>query len=179
MPTGRSYAHRRRRRWPTVLLCLVVLAVAGTAVWWFIFRTATAPASSVVVCPSQTPTAAASAPAPAAISVRVLNSTPVNGLAKGVAAQLRQRGFHVIAVANAPDRTPVPVPAQLRFGRAGAAAAQVVARQLPTAALVRDGRTDATVDLVLGTGFTALRPAAQVSAATPAASPSATCAPAR
>jgi hypothetical protein len=68
----------------------------------------------------------------------------------------------------------------VRHGSKGAAAARLVASQVPRATLQRDKRRSATVDLVLGRGFRTLAPLARATATprptacTPATSPAAT-----
>lgn len=98
---------------------------------------------------------------PGQVAVLVRNGTDTGGLAGRVAARLRLFGF---AEAAPPDNDPVyPTDTlhcigQIRFGEAGRAAARTVSLVAPCAQLVRDGRAEGTVDLVLGTGFTALEP---------------------
>jgi LytR cell envelope-related transcriptional attenuator len=93
--------------------------------------------------------------------VQVLNANGVRGEATVVDGMLAQLGF-------APTTTPANDPqypafdlhcyGEIRFGAAGQAAARTLSLAVPCAELVRDVRPDATVDLALGTKFTALRP---------------------
>ncbi|MGN6244995.1 MAG: LytR C-terminal domain-containing protein [Motilibacteraceae bacterium] len=168
---------RRGRRVLAVLLVLVLLAAVAAAAWWYLLRdgsTSTTPAAAPT--PTCTPTATATAsptpsflpgtPLPAGkVDVRVLNGTPRSGLAKTVGDQLAARGFHVVAIGNDTAKRAVTAPAEVRYGKGGASAALTVAAQVPGAVPVLDRRTGATVDLVLGSGYAALRAPAQASAA--------------
>lgn len=167
MLTPTSHRRRRRRRVPWLLVGLLVVLAVAAAVYVLVFRHA-GPATLTQRCRTPAPSHSATAPSPAAISVRVLNSTKRDNLAHQVAGVLGQRGFVVTQVGNAADPSPLPGAAELRYGSAGAAAAKVLAVQLPTVALVPDARADASVDLVLGTAFDRLRTPAEVAAvATP------------
>ena len=103
-------------------------------------------------------------PAPlSATKVRVFNANGEHGQASQVAAQLKDYGF-----ASAPDvqvgNDPVYVDqnmqcqGQIRFGANGTAAASAVWLVAPCAELIRDGRTDDTVDFALGTYFSTISP---------------------
>jgi hypothetical protein len=78
-----------------------------------------------------------------------------------VAAQLGDLGFGEAAPpANDPfypDEN-LECTAQLRFGSAGEAAASTLALVLPCAEMVRDGRTESTVDVAVGTAFGDINP---------------------
>ena len=54
---------------------------------------------------------------------------------------------------------------QIRFGVAGIAGARTLGLAVPCAEFVQDARTDATVDLALGTAFAELEPSAPAIAA--------------
>ncbi|HYN30860.1 MAG TPA: LytR C-terminal domain-containing protein [Dermatophilaceae bacterium] len=96
---------------------------------------------------------------PAKVTVNVYNSTDRTGLAASTAKALERQGFVVDAIANDPlDRT-VTAPAEVRHGPPGAKQAALVARTVGKGVTVRrDGRKDASVDLVVGTAFRALVP---------------------
>jgi hypothetical protein len=126
------------------------------------------------VCTTAAPAKAGAAPKPADITVNVYNATDRDGLAGKTAAEVRERGFDVATITNDPLQRTVPGPAEVRYGKAGAAKAKVVLRLVKGAKPVRDARTDASVDLVVGEKFTALvkpakpAPAPAGEAATPA-----------
>jgi hypothetical protein len=100
-------------------------------------------------------------PTAAQIKLNVYNSTNRHGLAANTASTLKQRGFTIGKVTNDPLKANLTVAAEVRGASASAAAMQVVAAEV----LGSDARTDGTVDLVLGSGFTALANPDQVSAA--------------
>lgn len=183
-------ADRRRRRKRTrqslvfVALFLVVLGIgigaAGVNQGWWAgpFAAGDAPSTDpTAACPSAT-----TVPVDAAgVDVSVLNSTGQQGLAGGVADELRARDVMVGAVANAPEGTQVDGAAQIRFGPEGRRSALGLASITPGAELVPDDqRAGPGVDLVLGAAFTGLAPADTPLTATvepdPASVP-ATCAP--
>lgn len=100
-------------------------------------------------------------PAPlAASAVRVLNASGKSGMAEETAAELKDYGFAAPAV-NAYSNDPLypngmACQNQIRFGSAGSGAAAALWVLVPCAELVNDGRTDAVVDLALGTYFPGL-----------------------
>ncbi|MGK2881341.1 MAG: envelope integrity protein Cei [Mycobacterium sp.] len=156
------------------LCMLAVLAVLTMSVWIY---TLTRPlvVEEAVACnppPPQTDPAVAGlgervsvatmttvAPAKLADSnVVVLNASGRGGQAAEVAAELRDLGFAQPGAANdliyAGD--PLTCHGQIRFGPGGQAAAAAVWLVAPCTELYQDDRTDATVDLAIGSGFTEL-----------------------
>lgn len=161
VPQRRPPRRRRRRRaWPLVVFILI-FAVAAGAVWWRIFSDDSH--SSTAACSSSQVSQADLNPHD--ISVRVYNATNRSGLAGKVTTGLQQRGFVVIATANDPTRRTVTGIAEIRYGSAGAAAAQLVASVVPGATMVSDRRTDAAVDVALGPKFSSLATSADIRAA--------------
>ena len=170
----RSRTKRRRRLIVTVAVAAVLLAVGGFGVVSLFTSPAQTPAASA--CTGKANAAAAAAhkvdprlPATAQIKVNVYNSTDRHGLAAATAAALKQRGFTVLKVTNDPLKANLTVPAQVRGATADTPAMHVVAAEVAGSQLKPDARTDGTVDLVLGAGFTALASPDQVSAALKAA----------
>jgi LytR cell envelope-related transcriptional attenuator len=90
--------------------------------------------------------------------IRVLNASGRGGQAADVAGALKDLGFAQPVAANDPiyANTRLSCQGQIRFGDAGQAAAAAVWLVAPCAELYHDDRTDDSVDLVLGTDFTAL-----------------------
>ncbi|MBC7291974.1 MAG: LytR C-terminal domain-containing protein [Actinotalea sp.] len=86
--------------------------------------------------------------------VRVLNGTGTAGLAGEVGNELVARGFAVQDTENFPGG--YAGMSLIRFGQAGLGAAYTLAAHVETPVLELDLREDATVDLVLGSGFTTL-----------------------
>ena len=167
----RPRPYQRRRRTP-VLILVTVLAVAAVATWATVLVNASGPAGTAL-CP---PPAAGPPPGqpvpadainavppvpPSSVQVRVLNAGGQRGQANLVAAQLGDLGF---GEAAPPDNDPfypdenLECIGQVRFGPAGEAAASTVALVIPCAELIRDGRTENTVDVAVGTAFGDLNP---------------------
>lgn len=86
-------------------------------------------------------------PAPAEITVDVLNGAGVSGLAGRTADGLREAGFQVGEVADAPEPVQATV---VRYPPGSHDAAQVLARALPTDPQLEETSSVSTVTLVLG-----------------------------
>lgn len=86
-----------------------------------------------------------------AVQVNVYNGGGRSGLAGETSESLTTRGFVVLTAANYPAE--LPTSSMITFGEAGLAAGYTLAAHLPQPLLVMDQRTDATVDLVVGTEF--------------------------
>ena len=168
---GRPF-HRRNAR-PAIVLLVVLLV--GSAVVWTIALTRPPEVHEATVCnppPEQTDPAqprlgtAVSrstminvAPAKLAdAKIRVLNASGRGGQAADVAGALRDLGFAQPTAANDPvyANTKLNCQGQIRFGEAGQAGAAAVWLVAPCTELYRDDRSDDSVDLVLGTEFSAL-----------------------
>ena len=107
---------------------------------------------------------------PQQVTVDVLNGTGTTGLAATAAAALKNAGFAVGTVGNAPAAVPQTV---VRYGPAAEAGARTVAVAVPGSVLQADPAAGATVRLVIGPGYSTVQPV-QVSAPTSApAAPSA------
>jgi hypothetical protein len=163
--------YQRRRRGP-ILVLIAVVAVAAIVTWTTVFVTSRA-GSGPAACPSPKdgkpigevlPSAAldATPPVPASgVAIRVFNAGGQRGQALLVAAQLKEWGFGEAAAPNNDPRYPdgdMDCVGQLRFGPAGQAAASTLTLVLPCVELVRDGRTDPSVDVSVGTAFGELNP---------------------
>lgn len=111
---------------------------------------------------------------PRRVKVNVYNATGRAGLAAATADRLRARRFAVGDVANDPKRSKVAGSAVIRYGRKGSAGAKLVATQVAGATLKADTRTDAVVDLVLGTTFSTLTPVPTAPARAPGCTPTPT-----
>ena len=167
---GRPATYRRRTARPAALL-VTVLAAAATAIWWAVLSAAPN-GSAGSVCPpphsaSEQPLAATALDqvppsAPNTVRIRVLNGGGQRGQASLVATQLGELGF---AEAAEPSNDPLYPDGNLtcrgniRFGPAGASAARTVGLVLPCLPLVRDTRTDDSVDVAIGTLFGEVNPA--------------------
>jgi LytR cell envelope-related transcriptional attenuator len=164
MTAARIRPYQRRRRAP-LLVVVTVLAVAASTTWSFVLLGAAGP-SGAQPCPVPTTPAGevleasaldevAPAP-PASVPVRVLNAGGQRGQASLVAAQLGDLGFPAAAEPGSDPLFPdgnMECFGQLRFGPAGEAAASTLRLVLPCAELVRDGRTDPSIEVSIGTAF--------------------------
>ncbi len=98
-------------------------------------------------------------PAPLADTrTRVLNASGRGGQAAEISSALRDLGFAQPTAANDPiyAETRLACQGQIRFGPAGRAAAAALWLVAPCVELFQDQRPDDSVDLALGTDFTAL-----------------------
>ena len=148
----RMWRHLRHRA-VIILLALIVLAGAGTAlavITGLIRLPETAEAPSLAPCPTGTYDYLP----PEQVSVNVLNAAGREGLAREVADQLIERKFAVGSVGN--ERYLTEASAVIRGGFSGEPAAFTLQRNVPGSVFVRDGRGDASVDLILGPGYEAL-----------------------
>jgi hypothetical protein len=133
----------------------------------------TAPTGPPGAAPTARTSASAAAPgtgaaaAPNGVTVNVYNATSKAGLAGRTAALLKQRGFTIGTIGNAPAQlqNKVAGSAQVTGGSAGVKAMTVVRSEVAGATPVTDRRKDASVDLTLGNGFTALASPAQAAQA--------------
>ncbi|OJZ71307.1 hypothetical protein BRW65_18725 [Mycobacterium paraffinicum] len=164
-----------RRRNPRPAIVVVVLLVVATAVVWTVALTRPAKVHEVAVCnpppkgPNSTPAqlgeqvsrSAMMDVTPAKLNdtkVRVLNASGRGGQAGDVAGALKDLGFAQPTAANDPlyAGTRLTCQGQIRFGTAGQATAATVWLVAPCMELFNDNRADDSVDLSLGTDFTAL-----------------------
>lgn len=161
---SQASAQARRRRRTAITLAVVAVVLAGTFYYAQSYwnRGVTTPTTAA----SCTPTPGAGGQiAPGQVTVNVLNATKRSGLAGSTAKIVKERGFVVGRIENDPLKRTVPQPAEVRFGPAGEASAQLVLALVAGSVPMKDTRADASVDLVLGEGFTAL---AQPTAPVPA-----------
>lgn len=173
--SGASASRRARRRRALITLGLVSLMLFF-AFWYAYSYYRHSDAHPAAATPSCTTTAAARTPRD--VTVNVYNATDRSGLAAKTAGQVRKRGFKVATVANDPLQRKIPGPAEVRYGASAGPDSKLVLALVKGAKAVRDGRPDASVDLVLGEKFTAL--AAAPKAPRPTATtttPSPTCQP--
>jgi len=167
---GRPF--RRRNSRPAIIV--VILLTITTGIVWTVALTRPAKVRDIAAC--NPPPTAESTPtkigepvsrsemidvAPAKLAetkVHVLNASGRGGQAADVSGAMRDLGFAQPTAANDPvyAGTRLSCQGQIRFGTAGQAAAAAVWLVAPCTELYHDGRADDSVDLVLGTDFTAL-----------------------
>ncbi len=164
-----------RRRNPRPAIVVLVFLVAVTGVAWTVALTRPAKVREAQVCnPPPQPTGSAPAqigeqmsrsamadvmPAKLAdTKVRVLNASGRGGQAADVAGAMKDLGFAQPTAANDPiyAGTRLTCQGQIRFGTAGQATAAAVWLVTPCSELFNDNRADDSVDLAIGTEFTAL-----------------------
>jgi hypothetical protein len=163
--------YQRRSLRPAGVLVAVLASVVALT-WVVVLGTSSDGTGGSVCPPSPTLLAGPVQPATALdqtppaplqlVRIRVLNGGGQRGQANLVASQLGELGF-----TEAADPTNDPLYPQgelscrgnIRYGAAGAASARTVSLVLPCLPLVRDGRTDETVDVAVGTLFGDVHPA--------------------
>jgi len=171
----RSRTRRRRRLIAGSVVGALILAAGIYGVVSLV--AAPAPVPAAAACPARAvQPAAAALPSPVQVTVNVYNASAKRGAAAATATVLKQRGFTIGKVTNDPLKENLAVAAQVRGGAAGVADMRLVAAEVTGAQLQPDSRGDTSVDLVLGSGFTALSAPQQVAAAllAPSASPART-----
>lgn len=189
---GRPF--RRRNYRPAIIAGAALFVV--TAIIWVIALTRPSDVREITACnpppgpsdPSQ-PTlgeqvsrANMTDVAPAKLAdarVRVLNASGQGGQAATVASALKDLGFGQPTAENDPvyGNTRLVCQGQIRFGRAGQAAAAAVWLVAPCVELYQDQRPDDTVDLALGTEFKTLSHGDQIDAMLASLRPEATTGP--
>ncbi|NHN56777.1 LytR C-terminal domain-containing protein [Calidifontibacter sp. DB0510] len=110
--------------------------------------------TSSQVCPTSLPKPSMKIPL-SLVYLNVYNASSTAGLASSASAELSWRGAHVLKTGNDPnpDERPTPRAAEIRYGKGGRQIALTLAGQVQNAVLYDDGRTNPTVDLVLGDSF--------------------------
>lgn len=150
-------AHRRRRRKSLITVGVLLLALFF-AFWWaysYYKASSTGPRTTTAACRTPGPEEMT----PAKVTVNVYNSTTRAGLAASAAQEFAAQGYAVGAVANDPLKHEVAGPAEVRFGPAGKAGADLVLASLGEGAVVvEDQRADASVDVALGQAYVKLGP---------------------
>jgi len=168
---GRPF--RRRNHRPAIFVVAFLVVVTGVV--WTVALTRPAKVHEAVVCNPPPQPAESAAPqlgeevsrsvmadvTPATLAdtkVRVLNASGRGGQAGDVAGAMKDLGFAQPTAANDPvyAGTRLNCQGQIRFGTAGQATAAAVWLVAPCAELLNDNRADDSVDLALGTEFTAL-----------------------
>jgi hypothetical protein len=87
------------------------------------------------------------------VTINVYNATNRLGIAADVAKTLEKQGFKVDTIDNDPLGKSIQSPGEIRSGPSGAGGAMLAAWRLPGAAVLKDQRPDASVDLVLGNKY--------------------------
>ncbi|GLW51595.1 membrane protein [Streptomyces sp. NBRC 14336] len=169
--TGDKYPRMRRprRRGRLVLMTVASVTVLGVLGWGTLQlidvftgdsgkASAAGPKADCGTTASASPTVRAAAlPEPGRITVNVLNATPVSGLAKKTADELKKRGFKIGEVGNATKEYDKKVKGTgVLLGPPAAldTSLPVLATQLTGAERRTDpGRKGKEVDLIIGSAF--------------------------
>ncbi|WP_166347702.1 LytR C-terminal domain-containing protein [Phytoactinopolyspora limicola] len=153
-----EYEDSPRHTWRHVRTAVTLLILVGFVVgaaWysWNNVLTGDDDEAAPRAAPTCVPVAPTDAPDPEAIELNVYNATQRGGLARDVAAAMRERGFTILDVANDPLERSVDGTAEVRSHEDQRDAATLVASLVPDAVIVADERSSETVDLVLGNDF--------------------------
>ena len=162
----------RPKRWrrTRTLVILAILMVTATVVWARVFSTipgidalvgcTPGPVSSQGITPLGYDGLNALAPTPPnQVSVRVFNASSQRGAASLLSAQFDDLGFQQAAPAADDPQYPygnMDCVGQIRFGAQGEGSARMLSLLIPCAQLVRDSRSDASVDVSIGSRFNGL-----------------------
>jgi hypothetical protein len=177
------------RRPLPALVSLVALLALTALVWWRVLNrghdTPSSASTSTPTCSTAPAAPVVDLPAPSAVTVAVLNSTERNGIAGTARSALLKDGFKSPTKAGNDQNSSIAQTAEIRYGKAGAAGAQLLSYYFPGAKLVLGSTTSATVTVVLGNAYktvatpaavnAALAKAKQSAAASASASASASC----
>ncbi len=129
---------------------------SADAIWSALKADTPVPTGAVPGSAAMAPPSPASTPTPSQVSLRILNGTARPGLARQVAAALRQQGFRVLGIGSAPARNVATTVVQ--HGAGDERFAQVVARAASGAPQVIAPTAGHTVTLLLGSDFTTVTP---------------------
>lgn len=158
--SGDIRSYRRRILHGIVLTLLVAVIIAAIVVALAIIRGDISLTQSDPPRPTAAPTptcraGAFSYPPNKTITLRIYNSTNRAGLASGVAAELKTRGYKVAKVGDKPMQVKIGT-ALIISGRSGQANAFNLQRNVPDTEYMMDTRKSTTVDVVLGEKFKSL-----------------------
>lgn len=145
---GLAQARRRKHRRALIVILVAAALVFGAFLYAVNYMNKSsnadpAPSSSCDVTPT---------PPPQSVFVlNIYNASSDSGQAKDTGIAMTSHGFRVGSVSNDPYKESLDGVGQLRFGPKGKKnATEYVKKYAPDAQLVEDGRTDDSVDLVLG-----------------------------
>lgn len=152
---GEPAEARARRRRSIITFTLVVLMLFFAA-WYALSYIRAERAPEAAPTPTTSSATSSCDLTPEEVKVNVYNATSRAGLAGQVARGLRQRGFVVETVANDPKKAELTGRGELRYGKKGAEAAELVDVNVGSFAQQIDERTRVGVDVVLGPEFDGL-----------------------
>lgn len=138
---------RSWRRWATPITLLLLLGALGWGLWWGWEQLARPPE---IKPPAPCVTRSASVLASGQVTVRVFNGGQVAGRAGQITEQLKNKGFVTKSPANATEAVDHTI---VVGSAADAPEVQLVIGFFPEAEARGDGRTDGTVDVLVGDNF--------------------------
>jgi LytR cell envelope-related transcriptional attenuator len=142
-----------RIRWRTPVTMVVLLAILVGGAWWG-WKSLSNSSAEPTCVEQKLPN---NRLVPKQVVVNVYNGGAKAGTAGDVAETLKKRGFNVAKTANEPKGDKVDV-VSVRGATDDAPELRLIAGQLNQKPVpVGDNRTDHTVDLVLGRGYTSLK----------------------
>ncbi|MGH3937736.1 MAG: envelope integrity protein Cei [Pseudonocardiaceae bacterium] len=178
-PAQHSTWYRARKPFPAIAVLVALAALAGL-VWVSVLNRPDPTAGGCAAAASTSAESSAVSPSadvgqrlsahsldevapvpPQQVLVRVLNANGQRGEAGIVTTQLTELGFVPTEQPTNDPRHPgfdLRCHGEIRFGPAGEPAARTLSLVMPCAELVRHVRSDAVVELALGTEFAGLRP---------------------
>ncbi|MFC0582227.1 LytR C-terminal domain-containing protein [Micrococcoides hystricis] len=167
-PADAKRAKNRRRTRHTVVILILLALIAGIV--FFAYKVIKGEAvipgwehrepTALPACPTDARTVLD----PKDVTVHVYNGTNHSGLAGKTADQLKERGFSIGTVGNA-KLASQSTHVLIVTGAEGFDAAFTAQKHFNNADVITDGRTDASVDVVLGYEFKAPRSAKKVNKA--------------
>ncbi|MBF4992662.1 LytR C-terminal domain-containing protein [Arthrobacter gandavensis] len=164
-----AFHARRKRRFHNIvlgsvagLLLLVTVVAQGISAGWISLPQPEARPAVETGCPAgpflNQP--------PETVTVNVYNTTATPGLAGKVAEALKTRGFSIGVVGNSTVNRE-GMTAIILSGPSGESGAFTMQQQIPDTQYIQDDRDDASVDVVIGSGYSDLVPLEQAQAAAP------------
>lgn len=167
--TSRPYQRRRTR---PIVATAAVLAVLAAATWIVVLTSSSGEQADTTCTPSaagpvpgtvvdRAELDAAAPAAPRDVRFQVLNAGGQRGQANLVSAQLGDLEFNESSSPTNDPQYPdgdMDCIGQLRFGPSGQGAAETLALVMPCVEMVRDDRSGAGVDVVIGAAFSDVAP---------------------
>jgi hypothetical protein len=152
-----------RRPLPALIALIALLLLTGL-VWWRVLHRDSG--STAAACPTTQAPSGPVLPSPSLITLEVLNATNRNGIAGKARSTLVSDGFNIPKpAANDKPKVKIHGVAEIRYGRPGKAAAQLVHYYLPGAKLVQTHSKTATVVVSLGDRYRGVASPSAVQAA--------------
>lgn len=151
--------YRRRRRQRTVFTMTCVSLLLGATVVYAVSNVQgwVSAAPKTVANVSCTGATSLQVVTPRNVTINVYNSTARIGLAATAANSLEEQGFRVATIDNDPLGKTLLNVGEIRYGQSGLEGARLASKALPGSSLVLDDRLDASVDMVVGKQFRAVR----------------------